>query len=205
MVVPIPTPSILIISSLILIKSPPKNDTVLSTKIVSSVVNILLTNFAVVEVETTGDWMRLSSATTTFAFWFIEVNLCNVPIPTLVISKTSGTNLRASSALLASLTLFISTFTIKTLSGNLLVVPTPTDGKLVDAIPIAFAVTIPVILLELEYLTCSPVTKKWFGKEIVFEVVLTIVEALPTKYLSNIGLFLWVKLNARLISTSVPS
>ena len=104
--------------------------------------------------------MRLSSATTTFAFWFIEVNLWNVPIPTLVISKTSGTDLRASSALLASLTLFISTFTIKTLSGNLLVVPTPTDGKLVDAIPIAFAVTIPVILLELEYLTCSPVTKK---------------------------------------------
>ena len=102
--------------------------------------------------------MRLSSATTTFAFWFIEVNLWNVPIPTLVISKTSGTDLRASSALLASLTLFISTFTIKTLSGNLLVVPTPT--KLVDAIPIAFAVTMPVILLELEYLTCSPVTKK---------------------------------------------
>ena len=30
----------------------------------------------------------------------------------------------------------------------------------VDAIPIAFAVTMPVILLELEYLTCSPVTKK---------------------------------------------
>jgi hypothetical protein len=39
----------------ILIKSPPKNDTVLSTKIVSSFVNALFNNFAVVEVETTGD------------------------------------------------------------------------------------------------------------------------------------------------------
>jgi hypothetical protein len=64
--------------------------------------------------------------------------------------------LRASSALLASLTLFISTFTIKTSSGNLLVVPTPT--KLVVAIPIAFVDPAPAVLFE--YLTFSPVTKK---------------------------------------------
>ena len=160
LVLPMPTPSTLIISLSIWIKSPPKNDVMLSTKIVSSVVNILFTNFAVVEVETTGDWIILSSATSIFAFEFTEVNLWFVPIPALVISKTFGTDLRASSALLASLILFISTFTIKTSSGNLLVVPTPT--KLVAAIPRAFVDPAPAVLLE--YLTFSPVTKKWFGK-----------------------------------------
>ena len=81
-------------------------------KIISLVVNALVANVVVVAVETIGDWIRLSSATITFAFWFVATNLCKVPIPTLVISKTFGINLRASSALLANLTLFISTFTI---------------------------------------------------------------------------------------------
>ena len=55
------------------------------------------------------------------------------------------------------------------------------------------------------YLTSSPVTKKWFGIEMVLELTLTTEEESPAKYFSNIGAFLWVKSNALLISTSVPS
>ena len=81
-------------------------------KIISLVVNALVANVVVVAVETIGDWIRLSSATITFAFWFVDINLCNVPIPTLVMSKVFGTILRASSALLDNLILFMSTLTI---------------------------------------------------------------------------------------------
>ena len=80
-------------------------------KIISLVVNALVANVVVVAVETIGDWIRLSSATITFAFLFVETNLCKVPIPTLVISKVFGISLRASSALLASLILLISILT----------------------------------------------------------------------------------------------
>jgi hypothetical protein len=37
-------------------------------KIISLVVNALVANVVVVAVETIGDWIRLSSATITFAF-----------------------------------------------------------------------------------------------------------------------------------------
>ena len=73
--------------------------------------------------------------------------------------------------------------------------------KVVAAIPIACVVPAPALM----YLTSSPVTKKWFGIEMVLELTLTTSEESPAKYLSNIGSFLWVKLNALLISTSVPS
>lgn len=109
--------------------------------ILSSVVKTLVDNVVVVAVETIGDWITLSSAKITLAFWFVLTNLCEVPIPTLTISKVFGISLRASSALLANLTLFASTFTIYTFLGSLSVIPIP--AKLVDAIPIACVVPSP--------------------------------------------------------------
>ena len=152
-----------------------------------------------IAVETTGDWIKLSIASTTFAFWFVDTILCVDPIPTLVISKVFGMIFRASSALLASLIAFSLNLTTYMSFGSLLVNPIPT--KLVVAIPIEFSdPTIPV-----SYLTNSPLTKKWFGIIIKSLLISTMEELYPSKYLSKIGSFLWVKSNALLISLSVPS
>jgi len=154
----------------------------------------------VTALETTGDWIRLSIARTTFAFWFVDTILWRaVPIPILVISRDLGIILSASSALLANFIVFSSDLTIYTSSGNLSVKPIPT--KLVVAIPIEFSDPI----IPVSYLTNSPLTKKWFGIVIVLLIILTIVELSPSKYLSKIGSFLCVRLNSLLISLSVPS
>ena len=57
----------------------------------------------VTAVDTTGDWMILSRVNNALAFWLVETNLWDVPIPTLVISKVVGTIPNASWALLANL------------------------------------------------------------------------------------------------------
>ena len=142
---PIPIPSIFIISLLTFIKSLPKNEEIPLNFNISSVVNTWSVKDVVTAVETTGDWIILSNAKRTFAFWLVETNLCEVPIPTLVIFKTSGTILRAFVELDASFTLFSSTFTIKTLvvipAGTLSVDPTPVID--VVAIPIAWVEPAP--------------------------------------------------------------
>ena len=72
---PIPTPSILIISSSILIKSPPKNDVIPVKYAVFSDIKSCLDNVDVIALDTTGDWIKLSIATITFAFWLVALNV----------------------------------------------------------------------------------------------------------------------------------
>ena len=150
-------------------------------------------------VETTGDWMILSSATTTFAFWLVDTNLCDVPIPTLSSSTTSGIDFSAFAALVAILITLSSTLTANRFSpGRKVVSAAPT--KLVVAIPIAELVS-PTWM----YSNFSPDTKKWFGIVIVLFVVLAILTSFPSKYLSKIGRFSCCIPNALLTSDSVPS
>ena len=67
-----------------------------SSKIVSGFESVVVS-----AVDTIGDWMMLSIETRTFAFWLVDINLWEVPIPTEVISTTSGIALSAFSALVA--------------------------------------------------------------------------------------------------------
>ena len=69
----------------------------------SSVVTTDEVKWDVTAVETIGDWIMLSIETNNLEFWLIELNLCEVPIPTLVISTTSGTVFSAFSAVSAIL------------------------------------------------------------------------------------------------------
>ena len=165
----------------------------------SSVVKALIAKVLVTAVETTGDWIILSIATRTFEFWFVDTNLCTEPIPTLLMFSVLGVIFKASSALLASWIVFWSNLTTNTSFGNLLVDPIPT--KLVVPIPIDWSDPFP----PLSYLMSSPLTKKWFWIAIVLDAMLTILELLPSKYLSKIWSFLWVRLKDLLISLSVPS
>ena len=141
LVLPIPTPSIFIISLLILIKSAPKNEVIPLNSITLSVSWIILSNVVVTAVDTTGDWIILSNANNALAFGFVATNLWEVPIPTLVISKTFGTTFKASSALLANLIASELILTTNTSDGTLSVVPIP--AKDVDAIPIAIVEALP--------------------------------------------------------------
>ena len=59
----------------------------------------------VIAVATIGDWIRLSIPIRTLAFWLVETNLWEIPIPTWVISNTLGGFLRASETEAATLTL----------------------------------------------------------------------------------------------------
>ena len=197
-VLPIPTPSIFIISSPILIRSDPKNEVIPLNFNVLSTDNTWSARVVVTAVETIGDWIRLSSATITFAFWLVETNLCDVPMPTLSSSTTSGIDFRAFSALVAILITLSSTLTANRFSpGKKVVFAAPT--KLVVAIPIAEAVS-----PTWTYFSFSPDTKKWFGILIVLFVVLAMPVSLPSKYLSKIGRFsCWIS-NALLMSDSVP-
>ena len=95
----------------------------------------------VTAVDTTGDWIILSNANNALAFGFVATNLWEVPIPTLVISKTFGTTFKASSALLANLIASELILTTNTSDGTLSVVPIP--AKDVDAIPIAIVEALP--------------------------------------------------------------
>ena len=198
-VLPIPTPSIFMISSPTLIKSDPKNEVIPLNLIKSSVVKTWSAKVVVTDVATTGDWMILSKASSALAFWFLAINLWDVPIPTWVISNVSGTIFKAFSALDANLTLSSLTLTMKIFSGSLSVLPTPTN--VVVPIPIDWVVPAPAWI----YFTLSPVTKKWFGSLIVLLETLTIDEALPTNSLAKIGSFLCLRSNALLIDFSVPS
>ena len=86
--------------------------------------------------------------------------------------------------------------------GNKVVV-IPKAGNSVEAIPIADE--IPVLLSVWAYDTSSPVTKKWFGKEIVFVVTLTTSDVDPSYGFLNIGSPLCSRANFVLIADSVPS
>ena len=153
-VFPTPIPSIFIISLPTLIKSPPKNEVIPANSIISLVVNTSFSRWVVTAVDTRGDWIMLSSVTSTFEFWFIETNLWDVPIPTLVKSTLLTTPIRASFAVAASLILSSVILTANTDDGNLSVVPTPTNPS-VDAIPSAWVVPAPAWM----YWSSSPVTK----------------------------------------------
>ena len=105
-------------------------------------------------METIGDWIRLSIATSTLGFWFVAVNVWPDPTPVEVKSRTSGTDLREASALLESLIVLSLTLTTNTpVEGSKLVV-TPATGKLVKAIPTDWVFPIPGQV----YWICSPVT-----------------------------------------------
>ena len=108
---PIPTPSILIISSSILIKSPPKNDVIPVKYAVFSDIKSCLDNEDVIALDTTGDWIKLSIATITFAFWLVALKVWEDPIPTEVKLRTSGIDFNAFWALEASLIKLLLTFT----------------------------------------------------------------------------------------------
>ena len=197
-VLPIPTPSIFIISLPIWIISDPKKDVIPLNLITLSTDWTLSASTVVTAVDTTGDWITLSIATTTLAFWFVAINLWEVPIPTLSRSTTTGIDLSAFSALVAILIKLSSTFTAyKFSSGRNVVLEVPT--KLAVAIPMADE-AVPTWL----YLIFSPLTKKWFGILIELVVTFTTSLLLPKKYLSKIFSFSWVSSNALLISDSVP-
>ena len=108
----------------------------------SEVVNAWSESVVVIAVPTTGDWMILSKQTITLAFWFVDTNLWDVPIPTFVRLTVSGIDNSAFCAVSAILILLSSTFTANTLDGNLFVAPTPTN-PLVVPIPIACVVPAP--------------------------------------------------------------
>ena len=109
---PNPTELILIISSFILIKSPPKNEVIPENLIILSVIPIWVDNPVVTEVATIGDWIKLSRQIKHFPFWLNVVNVWEAPIPTLVILKVFGIDFSASSADADSLTFCSFTFTI---------------------------------------------------------------------------------------------
>ena len=198
LVLPTPTPSILTISLLILIRSAPKNDVIPLTLIVVSNTVMFVERPVVTAVETTGDWITLSIATRTFAFWLVATNLWDVPIPTLSSSTAIGTALSALVALAATLIVLSSTLIAKISSpGKNVLFPTPEND--VVAIPIA-EVTSPTWA----YSIFSPLTKKWFGIVIVLSVRLITFESFPTTYLSNISSFSWVNPKVLIISDSVP-
>ena len=74
-------------------------------------------------------------------FAFLEVREWEVPIPTAVMSKTTGLALRASSAVAASFIFESSDLTANTVDGSLSVDPTP--GIVVVLIPTAIVVPAP--------------------------------------------------------------
>ena len=198
LVLPIPTPWIFIISFPTWIKSDPKNDVIPLKNNILSVLCNRSERWVVTDVDTTGDWIILSIATSTFAFWLVEINLWDVPIPTLSNSTTCGIDLSAFSALDAILILLSSTLTAKIFSpGKKVVFAAPT--KVVVVIPRADD-AVPTWT----YLSFSPLTKKWSGILIVFALISTIELLLPSKYLSNISLFSCSSVNSLFISLSVP-
>ena len=198
-VLPIPTPSTLTISSPIFIRSPPVIEVIPVSLRVSSVVNNVSASVVVTAVETMGDWIKLSIAINPLAFWFVETNLCEVPIPTLVKSTASGNGFNAFSALEAILILFSFTLIANNSPGRKVVVPTPTNEVL--AIPIAMVDPAPACL----YSIFSPVTKKWFGILIELVVRFMTLELLPSNDLWKIGVVSCFNSNALLMSLSVPS
>ena len=89
----------------------------------------------VCDVETIGDWIKLSSAIRHLEFWLVALNLCEVPIPTLVSSIGIAIFLRAFSAVDASWILSSPTLiAYRSISiGKNSVLPTP--GIFVNPIP----------------------------------------------------------------------
>ena len=121
-------------------------------------------------------------------------------MPTEVNCKTLGTDLSASSALLASWMVSSSTFTINNPSSGRKLVVTPVSVKVVKAMPILSVVDNPAEL----YVTFSPVTKKWSGIVIVSPIILTIDVSLPSNIFSKIGLKTCLIGKDLLTSLSVP-
>ena len=128
--------SILIISLPILIKSPPKNDVIPANSILSSVVKTWPAVWLVIAVDTIGDWIILSKEMRAFLFWLTALKQWEVPIPTLVISTTSGTVWSAWEIFSASLMGSSSILTAYTVLGYKVVVPIPAN-PVVIAIPSA--------------------------------------------------------------------
>ena len=141
------------ISLPILIKSDPKNEVIPLNVILSSVLATLSARTVVWEVETIGDWIKLSNATKHLAFLLVATNLWDVPIPTLLSSIATGNLFSAFSAEVASLILLSDTLmtNISSPEGKNSVLPAP--AKVVAPIPIA-----EVIPPFLWYLTASPLT-----------------------------------------------
>ena len=87
--------------------------------------------------------------TNNFEFWFFAEKWWVTPIPTDVKLRTFGISSKASDAEALTLISKSSTFTAKSLLGNLSVVPIPT----------IVVVWIPMGLPWYEYVSSSPVTK----------------------------------------------
>ena len=94
-----------------MIKSPPKNDVIPVKYTILSDINIFLDSEDVIAVDTTGDWIKLSIATITFAFWLVALKVWEDPIPTEVKLRTSGIDFNAFWALEDSFIKLLLTFT----------------------------------------------------------------------------------------------
>ena len=150
---PIPIPSIFIISSLILNRSDPLNEVIPENATISETEVKFVESPVVVPVETIGDCIILSIATKHLVFWFLAINLWEVPIPTLSNFNAIGSDANAFAAEVASLILSSSTLmtNISSLLGKNVVEPAP--ANVVSAIP-----TEEVIPPLRSYLTASPLT-----------------------------------------------
>ena len=105
--------------------SAPKNDVIPLTLICSSTDHTWSERTVVIAVATTGDWITLSIDKIALAFWLVDTNLWEVPIPTLVISNAIGILFNAFSAELASLILSSLIFIRNTSCGNFVVFRIP--------------------------------------------------------------------------------
>ena len=107
-----PIPAIFIISSLIWMKSPPKNEVTPTNSRISVVESAVVFKELVIAVETIGLWIILSMVTITFEFCLVVKNLCEVPLPTFVILIRVGFGNCASAALVVNPIVLSSTLTI---------------------------------------------------------------------------------------------
>ena len=132
-----PTPEIFIISSLICTKSPPKNEVTPTNSIISVVESAVVFKELVIAVETTGLWIILSIVIRTLEFCLVVNNLCEVPLPTLVMLIKFGFANCASTGLVANPTKVSSILTINRFS-------MPLGRASVNPIPVIKVSPIPI-------------------------------------------------------------
>ena len=191
--------SLPVVSTPTLITSPAKKEVIPEVDIIISPLAKSAVRDDVTPVPTIGLWIILSIAINALVFWFLLIKLCDVPIPTAVISKGTAIDFNAFSADAASLTKLSLTLIINAEFGMWVKVAPRltwpwTAGKKVAAIPIESVVAPtpvvvhPTIGCFIRYSTSSPVTKKWFGMLMVLFVTLIISVLDPSKSFLNIWL-----------------